>query len=192
MKKSTDRRILKLEEQLEVAKIDRETAGQILEGGEGLTKASRPEDVAEWFRGAMLKMDKLIGEETRFAIREGCACMLAGQKAKSCQRVAQEHKSLADKVKAVSALHYICGELWIGENGDINTRGDTEGKYGNKCVCLIQAREPVSITYCYCCGGHFKHHLQMALGVKLECTAVTTPLSTGNKAPCTFRFRIIK
>jgi len=192
MKKSTDRRVLKLAEQLEVAKIDQEITDQILEGGEQIGKTTRPEKIADWFRGAMLKMDNLIDEKNRYAIREGCACLLAGQKEKSCLRVAQEHKSLEDRVKALNDLHYICGEVWIDENGDINTRGDTTGKYGNKCVCLIEAKEPVSITYCYCCGGHFKHHLQTALGVRLACMAITTPLSTGNKTPCTFRFKIVK
>jgi hypothetical protein len=192
VKKSTDRRILKLAEKLEEAKIDQEITKQILEGGDAMGKSVKPEDVADWFRGAMLKMDNLIDKETRYAIREGCACLLAGQKEKSCLKIAQENKTLEDRVKAVSHLHYICGDVFIDDNGDIKTRGDTAGKYGNKCVCLIMAKEPVSITYCYCCGGHFKHHLQTALGVKLECTAITTPLSTGNKTPCTFRFKVIK
>lgn len=30
-----------------------------------------------------------------------------------------------------------------------------------RCVCLPKASEPISITYCYCCGGHVKHHLQI-------------------------------
>jgi hypothetical protein len=137
-------------------------------------------------------MDDLLDMETRKAVREGCACFLAGRKEKSCLKIAQEKGSLEERVKAVNDLRYICGSLSIAESGDIITRGDTEGKYSNKCVCLIMAKEPVSITYCYCCGGHFKHHLQTALGVKLECTAITKPLSTGNKTPCTFRFKIIE
>jgi hypothetical protein len=190
MKKSVDRRVLKLAEQLEAANTEAKIIARIMEGGEGIDKSLNPGEIADWFRGAMFKMDELIEPKTRYAIREGCACLLTGRKEKSCLKIAREKESLADRVKAVSDLHYICGDVFIDENGDINTRGDTTGKYGNKCVCLIMAKEPVSITYCYCCGGHFKHHLQTALGVKLECTAITTPLSTGNKSPCTFSFRI--
>jgi len=42
MKKSADRRIVKLAEQLEVAKIDREKIDQIMEGGETIIKSTPP------------------------------------------------------------------------------------------------------------------------------------------------------
>ena len=193
MKKSADRRIIKLAEQLENADIDQETINRIMEGGEPIGKSAQPEKIADWFRGAMMKMDKLLDKEVRYALREGCACSLGGQKLRAATKIAQENDTLEERIKAVNAKHYICGSnVTLEKNGELLVCGDTEGRYGNKCVCLPDAKEPLPITYCYCCAGHFKHHLQIALDRKLECTVVSSPLNSGDKYPCTFRFRIIE
>jgi hypothetical protein len=190
MKKSTDSRVVRLTEQLEIAKIDREIISQIMEGGEEINKTAKLEEIADWFRGAMIKMDELLDEETRNAVRERCACCLTSRKVKTCMKIAQENTSLEEKIKAISDKKYICGSVTMTDNGDILACGDEE-RYRNKCVCLPETKKPLSITYCYCCGGHIKHHMQIALGRKLDCTVVASPLSSGGKYPCTFRFRII-
>lgn len=191
MKKSADRRVVKLAEQLEAAKIEQVIINQIMEGGEDIMPSTEFEEKADWFRGAMLAMDKLLNFETRKSVREGCACSLGGQKLRACTKIAQTNGSLEERIKAVTDLHYICGSLSLMENGEILMRGDTEGRFGNKCPCLPKAKKPLPITYCYCCGGHFKHHLQIALGRKLDCTAISSPLNSGDKYPCSFSFRII-
>ncbi len=191
MKKSVDRRVLKLAEQLEVAKIDHNMTSQILEGSERIDKSATLEEITDWFREAILKMNKLLDLETRMAIREGCACCLGGRKLKTCQKIVQEYKSLEDRIKAVSDKKYVCGSVMMTDNGEIIACGDDE-RYKNKCVCLPMAKKPLSITYCYCCGGHIKHFLQIALGRKLEGNVIKSPLSSGNKYPCTFRFKVVE
>jgi hypothetical protein len=191
MKESTDPRVLRLAEQLETARIDRNVITQILAGSEAMGKKYSLEEKTDWFRRAMVKMDKLIDRTTRYAIREGCACCLGGRKLKTCQKIVQKYESLEDRVKAVSDKKYICGSVKIAENSDILAVGDDE-RYKNRCVCLPQAKKPLSITYCYCCGGHVKHFLQIALGKKLDCTMLASPLSSGDKFPCTFSFKIIE
>ncbi len=183
-------RIGKLAKQLEIAKIDRAIFDQIMEGGEEVRKKPSLEEKTDWFRGAMVKMDVLLDIETRKAVREGCACYLGGQKSRACKKIVQENESLEERIKAVNNLKYICGSVTMKPNGDIIACGDTDIRYYRKCVCLPEAKEPLSITYCYCCGGHVKHHLQTALGRKLEGTVIASALSSGGKKPCTFRFRI--
>ncbi len=192
MKKYKYNRIGILAEQLEIAGIEQNIIDRIMEGGEEIGAKPAPEIKADWFRGAMKKMDKLIDIETRKVIREGCACCLGGQKEKACKKIVQEYESVEERIKAVSAKKYICGAVVLKENGEIITCAEPDNKYYGKCVCLPGAKEPISITYCYCCGGHIKHHLQTALGCELDGTVVASPLSSGGKHPCTFSFRIKK
>ena len=65
-----------------------------------------------------------------------------------------------------------------------------EGQEHYRCVCLPKAREPLPVTYCYCCEGHVKHHLQAALGRKLAGVVRSSALSSGGAKPCTFLFTI--
>lgn len=191
MKKSVDRRIAKLAEQLEVAQIDRDIIRQIMEGGEAFGKSAGSAEIAEWFRGAMIRMNKLLDMAKRKAVREGCACHLTGQKLRICEKIVRENKSLEERIKAVNAKNYICGTLTMNDNGEIIACARPDDRYYRHCVCLPKAQKPLSITYCYCCGGHIKYHLQIALGHKLDGGVVTSPLSTGGKSPCTFSFRIL-
>jgi hypothetical protein len=80
----------------------------------------------------------------------------------------------------------------LQEDGQILVQFAPEGLPHYGCVCLRKAKEPISITYCYCCGGHIKHHLQIALGCKLECQVRSSALSSGGKKPCSFLFRIME
>jgi hypothetical protein len=182
----------KLAKRLKIAEIDNEIIDQIMEGGKEIRKKPSLEEKTDWFRGAMAKMDKLLDIETRKTVREGCACYLGGQQARAAKKIAQECESLEERIKAVNDLKYICGSVTMKPNGDIIACGDTHTRYFRKCVCLPEAKAPLSITYCYCCGGHVKHHLQTALGRKLDGTVIASSLSSGGKKPCTFRFRIME
>lgn len=190
MKKYKYDRIGILAEQLEIAGINHQIINRIMEGGEEIHTKPGPEEKADWFRGAMIKMDKLLDIDTRKTIREGCACHMGGQKARACMKIVQENETLEERINAVSAKKYICGSVTLKEDGEIIACAEPGDRYYGKCVCLPGAKEPISITYCYCCGGHIKHHLQNALGCKLDGTVIASPLSSGGKYPCTFSFRV--
>ena len=190
MKKYEYQRIGRLAEQLEVAEVDREKIDQIMEGGTDIRRSTKSEDKAEWMRRAMLRMNKLLDSKTRKAVREGCACCLGGKRLKTSQAIAKRNESLEARIKAVDEANYV-GRLTKMENGVILVRFYPEGLEHYRCVCLPKAKQLLPITYCYCCGGHVKHHLQIALGRKLDCTTRSSALSSGGKYPCTFSFRIV-
>ena len=191
MKNYEYHRIGKLAEQLEIAGIDEKITNQIMEGGEDILRKTSPEKKADWLRGAMLRMNKLLDSQTRKAVREGCACCLGGQRLKISKRIAEENESLEERVKAANEASLVFGDsVKMLENGEIQVRFFPEGLEQYRCVCLPQAKEPLPITYCYCCGGHVKHHLQTALGRDLDCTVRSSALSSGGKKPCTFSFKV--
>ena len=192
MKNYEYHRIGKLAEQLEIAGIEDKIIDRIMEGGEDVLRKTSSEKKADWLRGAMTRMNKLLDIETRKAVREGCACCLGGQRLKISRSIAADNDTLEERVKAANDSKLLFGDsVTMMENGEIRVRFYPEGLDHYRCVCLPQAKEPLPITYCYCCGGHVKHHLQIALGRELDCTARSSALSSGGRFPCTFSFRIL-
>jgi len=173
------------------AGVPAETSNAILAGGEGIPSSGAPERRADWMRQAMDKMDALLDTDTRNAIREGCACCLGGKRLEISRRIAAQNATLEDRIKAANESHFVFGHgVTRDPDGRITVWFEPEGREHYRCVCLPKASEPISITYCYCCGGHIKHHLQIALGCRLSCEARSSALSSGGKSPCAFTFTI--
>jgi hypothetical protein len=184
-------RIARLAQSLANAGIAGDLVEQIMDGGETIRKTTLPEIKADWMREAMQRMDQLLDSETRFSVREACACCLGGKRQELAKKIAQQYVGLEDRIKAANETKYIFGDqVILLEDGKIRVRFSPEGLDYYRCVCLPKAREPLSITYCYCCGGHVKHHLQIALGRELTCQALSSAVSSGGKKPCTFLFTV--
>ncbi len=162
-------------------------------GGDLIKKGDKPEKKAEWLSGAMDRMDSLLDEKTRCIVREACACCLGGKRLEISKKIAKENPNLEDAIKAANETPYVFGHgVSRQQDGSILVSFEEDGKDSYCCVCLPKAKEAVSITYCYCCGGHIKHHLQVALNRKLSCTAVDTALASGGRSPCKFAFTIVE
>lgn len=187
MKKYEYGRIKKLAENLEEAGVDQEIMEQIMEGGENIRGSAKPEKKAEWMKGAMDRMDSLLSKKKRYAVREGCACCLGGKRLKTVKDIAKNNRTLEGRLHAANEANFVFGHsVTQREDGRFLVCFSPEGQSQYRCVCLPRAKEPVSITYCYCCGGHVKHHLQTALGRELKCKVRSSALSSGGKKPCTF------
>jgi hypothetical protein len=182
-------RIKKLAENLEKAGVARDAIDQIMEGGDTIRKGAKPEKKAEWMKGAMHRMDRLLDRDTRRAVREGCACCLGGKRLKISKKIAKENDTLDERIAAANGEPFVFGHsVTKEEDGRILVRFAPQGQAEYRCVCLRQAKAPISMTYCYCCGGHIKHHLQIALGRELVCTPRSSALSSGGKRPCAFLY----
>ncbi len=182
-------RINKLAQNLEKAGISQEIVAQVMEGGEAIRRGTKPEKKAEWMKGAMHRMDKLLDRQTRYAVREACACCLGGERLKTVKEIAKQNETLEDRILAANDAKSVFGHsVTLEEDGRIRVCFSPDGLPQYRCVCLPKAKEPLSITYCYCCGGHVKHHLQTALDRKLVCKVRSSALSSGGRKPCTFIF----
>jgi hypothetical protein len=191
MKNYEYHRIGELATQLGKAGIKQETIDKIMEGGETILRKTSPAKKADWMRKAMLRMNKLLDFRTRKAVREACACRLTGRPLQASQAIAKKNKSLEDKIKAANESFSVFGGcVRMQENGEVLVRFAPEGLDHYRCACLPGAEKPFPITYCFCCGGHVKYHLQISLGRELDYTIHSSALSSGGKFPCTFSFRI--
>jgi hypothetical protein len=183
-------RIAKLAENLEKARVAPDLIERIMEGGEAVRKGTKPEKKADWMREAMHRMDKLLDRETRYAVREACACCLGGKRLETVRTISKSHERFEDRVKAADEAKSVFGHsVTLQDDGDILVCFSPEGLPEYRCVCLPKANTPLPITYCYCCGGHVKHHLQIALGCDLTVNVRSSALSSGGKKPCTFALR---
>lgn len=184
-------RIRILATKLVQAGISQDTIDEIMAGGELILSSTTPAKKADWMREAMSRMDALLDDQTRQTIREGCACCLGGKRLEISKGIAKTHNSLEDRIKAANEAKFVFGHsVTMQDDGRILVSFFPEGLDHHRCVCLPRAQEPISITYCYCCGGHVKHHLQTALGLKLSCLVRSSALVSGGKSPCTFLFSI--
>jgi hypothetical protein len=184
-------RIARLAESLAEAQIAPEIAAEILAGGEAIRQSTSPEAKADWFNAAMQRMNRLLDRETRCAVREACACCLGGKRLKLSQGIARQYATLEERVAAANETRFVFGHsVTLQEDGRVLVCFAPEGQEHYRCVCLPKAREPLPVTYCYCCEGHVKHHLQAALGRKLAGVVRSSALSSGGAKPCTFLFTI--
>ena len=191
MKNYEYHRIGELAKQLAEAKVEPKIIDQIMEGGKAILRKTSSEKKADWMREAMLRMNKLLDLRTRKAVREACACRLKGRPLKASQGIASKNKSLEDRIKAANkAIAVYGGCVRMQENGEVLMRFSSEGLDHYRCPCLPGADKPLPVTYCFCCGGHVKYHLQIQLGQELDYTIQSTALSSGGKLPCTFSLRI--
>ena len=185
-------RIRTLAEKLDNAGIERTVIERVMQGGETIRRTTKPEKKADWMRDAMRRMDWLLDPQTRRAVRESCACCLGGKRLKLSKEIAQKHHSLEDRIEAAARTPFVFGNgVTREDDGKLVVRFSAEGQSQYGCVCLTKAQAPLPITYCYCCGGHVKHHLQIALGRKLSCKARSSALSSGGKKNCVFEYTII-
>jgi hypothetical protein len=185
-------RIDRLAKQLAANKVKPEITSQILEGAEGVTRRSKPEKHVEWFCGAMTRMDALLDLETCKIVREGCACCLGGKRDKMAKAIYKDNATFEERIAAAAEAHYVFGHTVYMEDGKVIVQFFPEGLESYRCPCMPQAQNiTMPVSYCFCCGGHVKHHLENALGLKLDCTTVYTARSTGGKNPCKFSFTLL-
>jgi hypothetical protein len=184
-------RIRILADRLEKGGVAPETAARIMAGGEAIKKTSSPEKKAAWFTEAMNRMDALLDEETRRRVREDCTCCLGGKRQEVSKGIGKKYESLEDRIRAANDARFVFGNsVTMQDDGRVRVSFYPEGQESFKCVCLPKAKGPISVTYCYCCGGHVKHHLQNALRRKLALEVHSSALESDGKRPCTFLFTI--
>ena len=184
-------RIGKLADELARAGVAHGLVEQIMDGGDAILKGTTPERKAAWMAEAMSRMDELLETGTRHAVREACACCLGGKRLEMSRAIARQHETLAERISAANEAKFVFGHsVSLAEDGRVLVCFSPDGQPEYRCVCLPKAKEPVSMTYCYCCGGHVKHHLRIALGRRLACTVRSSALSSGGRQPCTFLLSI--
>ena len=159
----------------------------------------------------IIKMNEYLTAEQRYAAmeQEGCHKNKGGRYDTQSRDFAQKHidKSLVEKIEELSNKW---GNVYLNDDGTISVHAcniDDDAGIFNVCHCLFEkykeeaklflSEHPDKIlsfseTFCGCCAGHQKHHLQIKLGVKLRLKTIETSLSKTEKGrPRVFTYEII-
>lgn len=147
------------------------------------------------------KMDELLTEEQKLAVMEQEGCCKGGKRDEDCKAFGKEHqdKPLAEKLALMQTVEYMMApRLNADGTFTVTMLGHQNGVHTGKTTCSCGAikklKQPftVSKTYCGCCAGHFMHHYQNALGVKLRLKEiVSSPLDSNGDEPCSFTFEVL-
>ena len=127
------------------------------------------------------------------------ACCKGGAREKASKAFAKQYadKSLAERIALIPQVPFM-GVPTLMADGSIlvdAVRAREGGRYA--CACSNFSHSGwtghVPRCYCYCCAGHFLHHYQIMLGVKLRTAEiVSSPLDSGGTLPCAMRFTILE
>ncbi len=174
--------VRRLIESLDEAGVAPATRDKITAGHERLKTGAKPVQKAEWYRGVIQRMDRLLDEQARVRARELCACSLTPFRLKPMARMRKTHPKLDDFLAAVQESRLMGAEV-RRQGKKVHIRFGTPW-----CVChaIRASRKPVSTTYCHCCKGHLAGLLEAAFGESVKMDVVETHISGGKD--CRFVF----
>jgi len=131
----------KLSDSLESAKIDKEICSTILQGWDRIPQKPKTAERAAWMKKVIDRMDSLLEEETRFKIREDCACCISRStiRVKTMKKLIKETPDLDSFVAAVRDSGFLGAVVELKENSIYATFGV------GRCVCtgINAIKEPV-------------------------------------------------
>ena len=168
---------------------------QINGGFEQLVSSSPKKQKAAYFQRAARIMSAALEEDDLRRVFEWNACCKGGAREKASKAFAKQYadKSLAERIALIPEVPFM-GVPRLMADGSIlvdAVRAREGGRYA--CACSNFSHSGwtghVPRCYCYCCAGHFLHHYQIMLGVKLRTAEiVSSPLDSGGTLPCAMRF----
>jgi len=181
-------KIERLSESMIKNNVPKKIYASIMKNGELIKKTSKNKEKAQWFFTAMNNMDQLLDSAIKQKVREDCACCLSGKRQTLCRKVNKEYLTTEDRIKAINDTHYVFGnEIKVIGKGKYKVSFFSEDQQIKKCVCIKDLEGKMSKTYCLCCGGHVKHHLETVLGVPLKVKTISSSLSSEGKQNCRFQ-----
>lgn len=187
----------KFRESLEVFGVPAELRAKINEGCEELVSGSPKKRKAAYFKRAVDIMNAEMEPETLKKVLEWNACCKGGAREKASKQFAKDNQALSfeEKLAKIREVPNM-GTPVLNDDGTITiyaVRHKIGDRYACACSNFNGAKfdEPVSKNYCFCCAGHFKHHYEIMLSVKLEAIEIlTSPLNSGGENACSMRFAV--
>jgi len=130
---------------------------KVMEGSEKVTAASSESEIANWYKGAMERLDALVDETTRNLVMEHCGYSCASANRSHINKAIatrKEYKSIGEFLEAEE------GNLGFTREGNVIYQIYTPQKHGIRCYCSLvrglSADQNMSPTYCHCSAGFVK------------------------------------
>lgn len=168
----------------------KEDAMRFISSAEGITDDKKTE-IGAWFRD---NLPKLKDNPNYRPICEGCACCLGGKREALAREIFKTEPTLDARIRRL-----IASPLIVGYKGEmISDRSfyiyfaPKQDFYRCPCLGFDEGKQPFLMpeSYCWCCGGHMKHHIGKALGTPVDVTFVSSSLTSMGRENCVFRVDI--
>ncbi len=185
----------KFKKSLEKFDISEDIISQINCGYEDILDKSPKKIKAAYFKRAVDIMNEQVEPQKLQEIFEWNACCTGGARAKASKTFAKENAdcTLEEKIEKIKDVPYM-GNPVLNEDGTITINAVSYSD-GEKYLCAcsnfngVKMDCSVSKNYCYCCAGHFRHHYEIMLGVKLETEEIVSSPLEDSQNPCVIKFR---
>jgi hypothetical protein len=159
------------------------------------------------------RMDNLLEPEIKCSILDSCACCTKNSKSrdKKCKDYGKmtAGKPLLEKINSLAGIDFGMVSLnkdncltvefcWDADGNRTCSCGDIKVPIVASRLLLKNKKIPIDdrimpLTYCLCCAGHFRYHLQNALGIKLKTKEIiSSPINSKGEKPCKFLLEIIE
>ncbi len=158
------------------------------------------------------QMEKLLDPYLLVQILDSCACSGGKEFRKQCEKIGKEvaGKALSEKINHINSISPDSEKITLNDDNTllVTWSFNNNGKY--KCVCSATVKTGVRVselasenngaddcvmplTYCCCCAGSGRRHLQLQLGIELRTKEiVSSPINSRGEKPCEFIFEIVE
>lgn len=158
------------------------------------------------------RMDKFLDHNVVCQVLDSNACTGGKEYLKQCEKTGKEivDKTLSEKIAYVNSISPDSEKIILNADNTLSViwSFDNNGKY--KCLCSAAVKTGVRVSelalgndnagdstmplsYCFCCAGSGRRHLQLKLGVELKTKEIlASPISSRGEKPCEFILEIIK
>jgi hypothetical protein len=191
MKKYEIGLINSLDESLEKNGINKDIHNRIMESAGLVKKSTSPIKRAELIFDSMKVMDELLDNKTKQKVREDCACCFSVKQEKLCKQINQTYDTLEEKIKAINETkNRFIHEIKIIEDGRYKIKRFDQSAPICFCLHLLKGiNKQWSESWCYCCGGFAKYHLEIILGKRLSVKVISSALTSMGEKMCVFELK---
>lgn len=186
-------RVYGIKKRLEQNNVDKELIRGIIGNG----------DLVE----VITRMETLLDSHMMYEILDSCACLGSKEYLKKCEKIGKElaYKSLNEKILYLNSEIFTSESISLNNDGTLNAVMVYKSNDKYSCVCSATVYKDVKVSdlalsksncyddmplsYCLCCAGSLRRHLQLMLDVKLKTKKIiSSPINSRGEKPCEFVF----
>ncbi|NLO38004.1 MAG: hypothetical protein GX115_00745 [Ruminiclostridium sp.] len=171
-------------------KIDENLAKEIIGNGDLI-------DITE-------RMENLLEPEITYKILDASACGTSHKELNKLKKI--EAVTLHEKIEKISFMkdYHSVWNVRLNKDNTLTGGWIIKEKDSFACVCsavvnkelkvrdLPHENRTMPLTYCICCAGHCRQHLEKLLDIRLKTKEViSSPINSKGQKPCEFLFDII-
>lgn len=158
----------------------------------------------------VLRMEELLTNDMMCQILDSCACGGGKDYIKKCEKLGKElsGKLLSEKINHLM-MNPDSDHVILNEDNTLTVSWHFKEADKYKCVCSAAIKNGIKVSdlaiqkdncndrtmplsYCVCCAGAYRRHLQLQLGVNLRTKEIiTSPINSKGEKPCEFTLEIV-